>query len=122
MVYGPAGDLGGKPFLSHTVESQATQRLNINGESPSSFNYPSAKSINFVWPNHKDFNVNTATVAHSRSLKFIKDRLAGPYFDLEAIWDEHTYYEFDDRSVEKTMGTMVQEPYVNHVPTVRTYL
>lgn len=42
----------------------------------------------------------------------------GPYFDLEDIWDEHTYYEFADRSVEHTMSTMVQEPYVNHVPTV----
>ena len=37
---------------------------------------------------------------------------------MEAIWDEHTYYEFADRSVEHTMSTMVQEPYVNHVPTV----
>lgn len=44
--------------------------------------------------------------------------MKGPYFDLEAIWDEHTYYEFDNRSVECTMGTMVQEPYVNHIPTV----
>ena len=42
----------------------------------------------------------------------------GPYFDLETIWEEHTYYEFADRSVEHTMATMVQEPYVNHVPTV----
>jgi carboxymethylenebutenolidase len=37
---------------------------------------------------------------------------------LEEIWEEHTYYEFADRSVEHTMSTMVQEPYVNHVPTV----
>lgn len=43
----------------------------------------------------------------------------GPYFDLEAIWDEHTYYEFEARDVAKTMSTMVQEPYVNHIPTVR---
>lgn len=44
--------------------------------------------------------------------------MGGPYFDLEIIWEEHTYYEFADRSVEHTMSTMVQEPYVNHVPTV----
>ncbi|KAM6508833.1 hypothetical protein FSOLCH5_011835 [Fusarium solani] len=36
----------------------------------------------------------------------------------KAIWEEHTYYEFADRSVEHTMSTMVQEPYVNHVPTL----
>ena len=28
-------------------------------------------------------------------------------FDLEAIWEEHTYFEFEVRSVAKTMGTMV---------------
>lgn len=27
------------------------------------------------------------------------------------------YYEFEARSVEKIMTTMVSEPYVNHVPT-----
>ncbi|KAF7330791.1 hypothetical protein MVEN_02418300 [Mycena venus] len=35
-----------------------------------------------------------------------------------AIWEEHTYFEFEVRSVAKTMGTMVAEPYVNHVPTL----
>jgi carboxymethylenebutenolidase len=44
--------------------------------------------------------------------------MGGPYFDLEAIWDEHTHYEFASRSVEETMATMVEEPYVNHVPTL----
>ena len=44
--------------------------------------------------------------------------MGGPYFDLEAIWDEHTRYEFADRSVEETMATMVDEPYVNHIPTL----
>ena len=48
----------------------------------------------------------------------MKPLLGGPYFDLEAIWDEHTKYEFEDRSVDKTMATMVDEPYVNHIPTL----
>lgn len=62
--------------------------------------------------------MSSGGVAHTRSLTFIKKHLNGPYFDLEKIWEEHTYFEFADRSVEKTMATMVQEPYVNHVPTV----
>lgn len=49
----------------------------------------------------------------------LKKYIRGADFDLEAIWEEHTYFEFADRSAAKTMGTMVQEPYVNHVPTVR---
>ena len=48
----------------------------------------------------------------------LKKYIRGADFDLEAIWEEHTYFEFADRSAAKTMGTMVQEPYVNHVPTV----
>ncbi|KAK3182202.1 hypothetical protein K4F52_006571 [Lecanicillium sp. MT-2017a] len=51
-------------------------------------------------------------------LQFLKPKLNGPFFDLEKIWEEHTYYEFADRSVEHTMSTMVQEPYVNHIPTL----
>jgi carboxymethylenebutenolidase len=73
----------------------------------------------FIIPGHADFNISTAGVSHTRSVGFIKKHLGGPFFDLESIWDEHTFYEFGDRSVEKTMATMVQEPYVNHVPTVR---
>ena len=27
-------------------------------------------------------------------------------------------FEFSDRDVDKTMETMVSEPYVNHIPTM----
>lgn len=81
--------------------------------------YPEASSAAFVVPGHPDFKISLAGVAHTRTLTFLKKHMGGPFFDLEKIWDEHTYYEFGDRSVEKTMATMVQEPYVNHVPTVR---
>lgn len=81
------------------------------------YEYPSAQS-SFAVAFHKNFGYANEAVSHTRSLKFMKKRVGGPYFDLEAIWDEHTYFEFGDRSVEKTMATMVQEPYVNHIPTV----
>jgi carboxymethylenebutenolidase len=82
------------------------------------YRYPAVQSRRFAAPAHEHFHYNTESVSHTRSLQFLKPRMGGPYFDLEAIWDEHTYYEFADRSVEHTMSTMVQEPYVNHVPTV----
>ncbi|BEJ12016.1 hypothetical protein CspHIS471_0204760 [Cutaneotrichosporon sp. HIS471] len=74
----------------------------------------------FVVPSSgpKAYSPPNAALAHSRTLVFLRNQLNGPYFDLEAIWDEHTHYEFIDRSVEKTMLTMVDEPYVNHVPTM----
>ncbi|KAF7552889.1 hypothetical protein G7046_g7275 [Stylonectria norvegica] len=82
------------------------------------YSYPAESSSTFVIPGFKGFSYSAASVSHTRSLTFIKKHLGGPIFDLEKIWDEHTYYEFEDRSVEQTMGTMVLEPYVNHIPTM----
>ncbi|KAF6805869.1 carboxymethylenebutenolidase [Colletotrichum sojae] len=72
----------------------------------------------FVIPSHPNFSANAAGLAHTRTLTFLKPVLGGPYFDLEAIWDEHTLFEFGERNVEKTMATMVEQPYVNHIPTL----
>jgi len=38
--------------------------------------------------------------------------------DIEALWDDHCRYEFETRDVEATMATMVDAPYVNHIPTM----
>jgi len=80
--------------------------------------YDTVSSGLFATPFHDGFNYAAESVSHSRNLTFFKKLLGGPYFDLDALWEEHTYYEFENRSVECTMGTMVQEPYVNHVPTL----
>ncbi|KAF1346504.1 carboxymethylenebutenolidase [Delphinella strobiligena] len=79
--------------------------------------YPNAEPF-FVLPSHKSFHSSSASVSHTRTLSFLKPIMGGPYFDLEAIWEEYTLYEFGERAVEKTMSTMVQEPYVNHIPTM----
>jgi carboxymethylenebutenolidase len=80
--------------------------------------YPKAQSYAFATPFHQHFDYNMESVSHTRNLQFLKPKIGGPFFDLEYIWEEHTHYEFADRSVEHTMSTMVQEPYVNHTPTV----
>jgi carboxymethylenebutenolidase len=41
-----------------------------------------------------------------------------PEPDLVALWEAHCRHEFDTRDVEATMATMVERPYVNHVPTM----
>jgi carboxymethylenebutenolidase len=98
------------PLLSHS-----TSKSIVPGAGHS---YDGVKSTNFILPSHEHFQAAPAGVAHTRSLGFLKKHLGGPNFDLEAIWDEHTLFEFGERNVEKTMSTMVAEPYVNHVPTV----
>lgn len=106
------------PSVQHLAGSKdsklpRTQQLTVHA-------YPSAKSSGFALPSSVDFDYALEAISHTRNLTFLKHHtvLAGPIFDLEAIWDEHTYYEFEERNVAKTMATMVQEPYVNHVPTL----
>lgn len=82
------------------------------------YSYASATSFSFATPRTHGYHYANEAVSHTRNLSFLKKLMNGPYFDLEAIWDEHTYYEFEARDVPKTMSTMVQEPYVNHIPTV----
>jgi carboxymethylenebutenolidase len=38
--------------------------------------------------------------------------------DLVSLWEAHCGYEFATRDVDATMATMVDQPYVNHVPTM----
>lgn len=83
------------------------------------FRYPDAKKDSgWVFPADDDYHGQSAGLAHTRSLQFLKPLLNGPYFDLEAIWDEHCRFEFAERDVGKTMATMVAQPYVNHIPTM----
>ena len=41
-----------------------------------------------------------------------------PDHDLIAIWETHCRYEFETRDVDATMETMIDTPYVNHIPTM----
>lgn len=110
------------------IPTSIPQLLHVIGSPPSTpdpkpptqtiYYYPSATSSNFVLPSSKDFRDSDAGLAHTRCLTFLKKLMNGPFFDLGAIWDEHTYFEFGMRDIEATMRTMVQEPYVNHIPTV----
>ena len=58
-----------------------------------------------------------ADIAHSRSIALLRKAM-GPHYDLEALWEAHTTYEFGTRDVAATMRTMVSDPYVNHVPVM----
>ncbi|KAI4948607.1 hypothetical protein J4E86_007955 [Alternaria arbusti] len=76
------------------------------------------KDSEWVLPSDEHYHKRSAGIAHTRSLTFLKPLLGGPFFDLEAVWEEHTKFEFGERDVEKTMATMVDQPYVNHIPTM----
>jgi carboxymethylenebutenolidase len=80
------------------------------------FVYPGA-GTGFADHGSPDFNRAAADLAHSRTIGLLR-RVLGPRYDLEALWEAHTRYEFETRDVAATMATMVDEPYVNHVPTM----
>ncbi|PYI00616.1 dienelactone hydrolase [Aspergillus sclerotiicarbonarius CBS 121057] len=105
-----------KPHLYHLAEPGPKSTSN-NGLIHR-YRYPHVKSPSFILPSHTHYSPSAATLAHTRCLEFLKPLINGPWFDLEAIWEEHTKFEFEIRSVEATMETMVQEPYVNHIPTL----
>jgi len=63
------------------------------------------------------FDKRSAMIAHCRTLDALHHAI-GPRADLSTLWDEHCRHEFDERDVKATMETMVEEPYVNHVPTM----
>lgn len=100
------------PLLAH-VPGRVRPRSDSNGtllslDNCTVYEYPT-DSVYFVIPSAgpKAYSPVDAGIAHSRSLQFLLDQLGGPYFDLETIWEEHTRFEFSDRSVAKTMATMV---------------
>ncbi|MGB6545705.1 MAG: ester cyclase [Candidatus Acidiferrales bacterium] len=41
-----------------------------------------------------------------------------PTHDLVRLWEEHMKHEFATRDTEATLETMVDDAYVNHVPTM----
>ncbi|KAF2212815.1 hypothetical protein CERZMDRAFT_97314 [Cercospora zeae-maydis SCOH1-5] len=122
VIYGDASDAGKlapSPLSQlHHLAGKSTEHVSSRSKTLRAYDYPAAKSYLFATPFDDDFIYHAESVSHTRNLSFLKPLMKGPYFDLEAIWDEHTYYEFENRSVECTMNTMVQEPYVNHIPTL----
>jgi carboxymethylenebutenolidase len=78
--------------------------------------YPGARA-GFAEPDGERYQRSAAGLAHSRSIALFR-RVLGPEYDLEALWEAHTRYEFATRDVDATMRTMIAEPYVNHVPVM----
>lgn len=71
------------------------------------------------------YDPDFAELANFRTLEFLRQHLglesktssaAGP--DLGALWEEHVKYEFETHDHVDTLETMVDDAYVNHIPTL----
>ncbi|KAG2061760.1 NTF2-like protein [Suillus hirtellus] len=61
---------------------------------------------------------SASSLSLSRTLELLKAHL-GPHFNLERLWEKHTYYEFVERNAPSSNTlTQVATPYVNHVATM----
>lgn len=71
----------------------------------------------FANPYRSGYDRLSADLAYARTLGVLRVAM-GPHYDLSGLWDEHLRLEFAAKDVEQIMGTMVSQPYVNHVPTM----
>ena len=113
------------PLVMHFAENdphvpaEAVERIKTAFAASSdvaTYLYPSV-GRGFARPDSANFDKPAAGLAHSRSIALLR-RTIGPHYDLEALWEKHTLYEFGTRDVAATMRTMVAEPYVNHIPVM----
>ena len=80
------------------------------------YEYPGVSHA-FATPGRDSYSKPPTLMAYTRSLALLRSAL-GPTYDLSSLWDRHCEYEFASRDVPATMSTMVDEPYVNHIPTM----
>jgi carboxymethylenebutenolidase len=80
------------------------------------FDWPEA-GPGFAIPRRDSFHKRADSLAHTRTLELVR-RVIGPYYDYVALFAEHAYHEFTTCDVDKVMPTMIDEPYVNHTPTL----
>ena len=101
------------------VAEEAAERIASGldrGDGSGVVRYPSA-APGFAIPHRASFDKRADSLAHSRALGLLR-RALGPHYDLVALFEAHVRHEFETRDVDATMATMIDEPYVNHVPTL----
>ena len=101
------------------VAAAAASRLRsaLDGKDGSRvYDWPEA-GPGFAIPGRDTFHKLADSLAHTRTLELVR-RVLGPYYDFAALFAAHAYHEFTTRDVDAAMATMIDEPYVNHVPTL----
>jgi hypothetical protein len=65
----------------------------------------------------EEFDKVASRISWSRSLDAVRKAFKTEV-DLEKVWEDHVELEFVTKDAQQTMQTMVEEPYVNHIPTL----
>lgn len=112
--YMPKTNTNFPPTLNVMVHLASSQKF---GTRHPSYRYHHTRP-GFAEYDLEEFDKVGASLAWSRTLTLLRSAfdIEGP--DLETIWENHTRLEFSEKDADKTMATMVSQPYVNHVPTM----
>ncbi|KAI5840787.1 hypothetical protein DFP73DRAFT_517048 [Morchella snyderi] len=62
------------------------------------------------------YDANASSIAYTRTLELLR-RTIGPIVDNDDVWERHLIAQFVERDADKALSTMIDEPYVTHVPT-----
>ncbi len=110
IQFGTAGD-------EQTVDMANRLKVSLRRADGSRiFQWPEAEA-GFAMPGRASYDRRADDLAHTRTLELIR-RVAGPYFDFVELFAQHVHHEFTTMDVDATMATMIDQPYVNHVPTL----
>jgi carboxymethylenebutenolidase len=71
----------------------------------------------FFNPDREEYHALATDMSLTNVLEMLKP-LIGTVYDLPSLWENHAYQEFGARDADATIETMVDHPYVNHVPSM----
>lgn len=112
--YMPRSTTDFPPTLNLLIHLASSQKF---GTRFPSYRYDNTRS-GFAEHDLDEFDKTGASLAWTRTLTVLQTAFDIEGYDLETIWDSHKRLEFAEKDVDKTMATMVHQPYVNHVPTM----
>ncbi|RPA90234.1 hypothetical protein L873DRAFT_1718632 [Choiromyces venosus 120613-1] len=115
----PSAPRGFHPGIKVLIHLPASAPFSVSGRGVKVSVYDGAEAGFAEEEGEGSYDKVSAGLAYSRTLALLRETV-GPEVDLEGIWSEHMLYEFVEKDVERTMSTMVAEPYVNHIPTCST--
>jgi carboxymethylenebutenolidase len=101
-------------LVNKDVQSRIASRFD-GSKNVEVYIYPGAEQ-GFSRRGSETYNRPLSTVAHQRTMAAVK-REMGPYFNLSRLWDAHRRHCFVEPDVDAIMAGMVDDPYINHVPT-----
>lgn len=117
--------VGGRDqYCDSAAQAEIHERLDQN-PLVTIYDYPKQGHA-FARVGGEHYDAAMAELANLRTLEFFREHLgvlssagaASQKHDFAALWEDHIKYEFDTRNHEDTLNTMVEDAYVNHIPTL----